>query len=101
MINDQRPVHRIKGTLLWVVTIAAWLVMLALVLNSVLGTSKEAKKIRNLDKMVEVEKRRGIKVNFKLSWQVASSNSSLIAVERKADAARPGLSLDQGPPLLR
>jgi hypothetical protein len=50
---------------------------------------------------VEVEKRRGIKVNFKLSWQVASSNSSLIAVERKADAARPGLSLDQGPPLLR
>ena len=51
MINDQRPVHRIKGTLLWVVTIAAWLVMLAFVLNSVLGTSKEAKKIRNLDKM--------------------------------------------------
>jgi hypothetical protein len=46
MINDQRPVHRIKGTLLWVVTIAAWFVMLAFVLNSVFGISKEAKKIR-------------------------------------------------------
>jgi hypothetical protein len=54
MINDHRPVNRIKGTLLWVVTIAAWLVMLALVLNSVLGTSKDAKKIRNLDKMAKL-----------------------------------------------
>ena len=74
MMNDRRPVDKARATLLWIVTIAAWLVMLAFVLNSVFGISKEAKKQRR--STVRVSN----KVNFKLQWQVASSNSSLIAV---------------------
>lgn len=73
MMNDRRPVDKARATLLWIVTIAAWLVMLAFVLNSVFGICKEAKR-----SAVRVSN----KVNFKLQWQVASSNSSLIAVVR-------------------
>ena len=46
-MNDRRPVDKARATLLWIVTIAAWLVMLAFVLNSVFGIGKEVKKIRS------------------------------------------------------